>query len=88
MTPTIDILNLQREEIVWVDTTTFAWETLVGKIAWWLTPVTTRTGQEAWHIFRYNEATGQMTKPIDPETGLYFDSKPQIWDLRWTYAYW
>ncbi len=88
MLPTIDVLNLQREELVWVDNTSVAWTTFVGKIAGWLTPVTTRTGEEAWHIFAYDENTGQMTRPIDPETWLYFDSTPQVRDLRTSYTYW
>jgi len=48
--------------------------------------VSGRTGEDAWYLYRVT-STGQMLKPVDPATGLYFDAKPQQWDQRATYTY-
>lgn len=87
--PTIDVLNLQREESVRVDTSV-PWETIVWKIAFWLTPVSSRTWEEARHLFKVVETwtETQILRPVNPVTGQYFDSKPQVRDNRASYTYW
>jgi len=86
MKPVIDVLHLDKNEIIWTDTITFAWDTIVGKVSAGLRPVSGRTGEDAWYLYRVT-STGQMLKPVDPATGLYFDAKPQQWDQRATYTY-
>ncbi len=86
-TPVIDVINLEREDIVWTDAITTPNVTYIGKIAAGLTPVTTRTAEKSWHIYIIR-ANGQMEKPIDPATGQYFsETKPQAWDDKTTLTY-
>jgi len=86
MQPVIDILNLSREEIVRTDTITFAGDTIVGKIAAGITPVSGRVADKSRYIYRVN-ANGEMLKPINPTTSLYFDALGQQWSQRAAYAY-
>jgi hypothetical protein len=74
MKPVINVLDLDKNEIVWTDSTTFASDTIVGKIAAGLIPVSTRTGTKARHLYIV-KANGEMLKPVDPATGEYFNAE-------------
>jgi hypothetical protein len=87
MLPIIQVPNLARDEIVWTDSTTTVWVTYVWKIAAGETPVSTRTWVDAWKLYLVN-ANGEMLKPVDPVTGLYFDPRFENWDDRAAYTYW
>jgi len=86
MKPVIDVLNLNREEMPWTDSITFAGDTIVGKIAAGETPVSLRTGEKCWKIYRVN-GTGEVLKPVDPATGKYYTTEFLVWDDRATYTY-
>jgi len=97
MKPVIDVINLEKEELTWTESGVAvpllaggsATGTLVGKITAGLTPVSTRTDTEAWHIFAILD-TGEMIKPVDTTVtpNEYFsDTKPRVWDDRLTYVY-
>lgn len=85
MQPTIDIINLDTEELVRTDSVTIAGATIIGKITWGKTPVSSRTWEKAWKIILVQD-TGEMLKPLNTN-GEYFDTEYQVWDDRGSYTY-
>ena len=85
--PTLDALVLDRNKIIYTDTSV-AWETIVWTCAAWLNPVSWRKWDDCRWIYKVVEgASGtEILKPIDPDTSKYFE-KWQVRDDRAGYTY-